>query len=139
MIEFLSETDFQLKNESSISSWISRVIEQEGFDLGDITYVFCDDEALHKINLEHLQHDTLTDIISFDYCIGKQLHGEIYISVERVKENAEEFKVTFENEFLRVLIHGVLHFMGQRDKTDKEQVAMRNKENESIEEFYNKI
>lgn len=138
MIEFLSETDFQLKNESSISSWISRVIEQEGFDLGDITYVFCDDEALHKINLEHLQHDTLTDIISFDYCIGKQLHGEIYISVERVKENAEEFKVTFENELLRVLIHGVLHFMGQRDKTDKEQVAMRNKENESIEEFYNK-
>lgn len=139
MIEFLSETDFQLKNESSISSWISRVIEQEGFDLGDITYVFCDDEALHKINLEHLQHDTFTDIISFDYCIGKQLHGEIYISVERVKENAEEFKVTFENEFLRVLIHGVLHFMGHRDKTDKEQVAMRNKENESIEEFYNKI
>lgn len=138
MIEFLSETDFQLKNESSISSWISRIIEQEGFALGDITYVFCDDEALHKINLEHLQHDTLTDIISFDYSIGKQLHGEIYISVERVKENAEEFKVTFENELLRVLIHGVLHFMGQRDKTDKEQVAMRNKENESIEEFYNK-
>lgn len=138
MIEFLSETDFQLTNESSISSWISRVIENDGFSLGDITYVFCDDEALHKINLEHLQHDTLTDIISFDYTIGKQLHGEIYISIERVKENAGDFQVTFENELLRVLIHGVLHFMGYKDKTDKEQAAMREKENESIEEYYHK-
>lgn len=135
MIEFFSETDFQLHNEKSISSWITQTIEAEGFSLGDITFVFCDDEALHKINLEYLNHDTLTDIISFDYTIGKQLHGEIYISIERVKENAEDFKVTFENELLRVIIHGILHFMGYKDKTNEEQNLMRLKENNLIAQF----
>lgn len=132
MIEFFSETDFKLQNEKAVSLWITNTIQSEGFSLGDITFVFCDDKALHKINLEYLQHDTLTDIISFDYSLGKQLHGEIYISVERVKENAEEFKVTFENELLRVLIHGVLHYMGFKDKTVEEQQIMRQKENECI-------
>jgi probable rRNA maturation factor len=135
MIEFFSEIDFQLQNEKTISSWIAQTIEAEGFSLGEITFVFCDDEKLHKINLEYLNHDTLTDIISFDYTIGKQLHGEIYISIERVKENAEDFKVTFENELLRVIIHGILHFMGYKDKTNQEQNLMRLKENNLIAQF----
>ncbi len=135
MIDFFSETNFQLDNEAAYISWISQIVETEGFSLGDITYIFCDDEALHKINVEYLQHDTLTDIISFDYSVGKQLNGEIYISIERVKDNAQLFKVPFDNELLRVMIHGVLHFMGYKDKLPDEQKLMRQKEDESILKF----
>lgn len=135
MIEFFSETDFQPQDDAAISSWIIKIIEEEEFTLGEINFVFCDDAALHKINLEYLQHDTLTDIISFDYSVGQQLNGEIYISIERVKENAKQFKVTFENELLRVLIHGILHFMGYKDKSPAEQQLMRQKEDEAISKF----
>lgn len=139
MIDFISETDFELENQDLITSWISKIIDQHDFLLGDITYVFCDDETLHKINVEHLQHDTLTDIISFDYTIGKQLHGEIYISIERVLDNAKDFNVSFENELLRVLIHGVLHFMNFKDKTDLQKTAMRSMENEAIKNYYEQL
>lgn len=135
MINFFSETDFQLPNQDAYFSWITKIIEEEKFKLGDINYVFCDDEQLHKINLEYLQHDTLTDIISFDYSDGKQLQGEIYISIERINDNAQKFKVSFENELLRVMIHGVLHFMGYKDKSPEEQQQMRQKENEAISKF----
>ncbi|MCR9183389.1 MAG: rRNA maturation RNase YbeY [Flavobacteriaceae bacterium] len=135
MINFFSETDFQLPNQDVYFSWITQIIKEEKFILGDINYVFCDDELLHKINLEYLQHDTLTDIISFDYSVGKQLHGEIYISIERIKDNAQKFKVSFENELLRVMIHGILHFMGYKDKSPEEQQQMRQKENEAILKF----
>jgi probable rRNA maturation factor len=135
MIEFFSETDFSLDNPESFSIWINSVLKSEGYTEGDITYVFCDDEYLHKINLEYLNHDTLTDIISFDYSIGKQIHGEIYISIERIKENAFEFNEPFDNELKRVIIHGILHFMGYKDKTPKEEKIMRNKENEAIATF----
>ncbi len=135
MIDFFSETNFQVQDENSYSLWISQIIESEDFSLGDISYIFCDDAALHKINLEYLQHDTLTDIISFDYSLGKQLHGEIFISIERVKENAKEFDVAFENELLRVMIHGILHFMGYKDKTPSEQAQMRERENLAISKF----
>ncbi|MDB0614149.1 rRNA maturation RNase YbeY [Tenacibaculum dicentrarchi] len=132
MIEFNYETDFQLKNEKKTAQWILNCIEKEGFELGEINYVFCDDTYLHKMNVEFLQHDTLTDIISFDYTLGKLVGGDIFISIERVKENAEEFNVLFENELHRVIIHGVLHYMKYKDKTDEEKQIMRSKENDSL-------
>jgi rRNA maturation RNase YbeY len=133
MIEFYYETNFRLSNQSELSKWISAVITGEGFELGDVAYVFCDDTYLHALNLEYLQHDTLTDIISFDYSVGKQIHGEIYISVERVRENAGIFQVPFIEELHRVMIHGVLHYCGFKDKSDKESAKMRHKEEEALQ------
>ena len=132
MIDFYSETNFEFTSEEITSRWISDIITSEGFILGDITYVFCDDEYLHKLNVQFLDHDTLTDIISFDYSLGKEIHGEIYISIERVKENAADFNVDFDSELNRVIIHGVLHYCGYKDKTDEEQKTMREKENQAL-------
>ncbi len=98
MINFNYETDFELDDEKVIPDWISQVIVSENKKEGEINYIFCDDEYLHKINLEYLNHDTLTDIISFDYSVGNELHGDIFISVERVKDNAQDFKVSFDEE-----------------------------------------
>ncbi len=135
MIEFNYETDFELENPDKVSAWISNVIGDEGFEEGDITYVFCDDDYLHKLNLEFLKHDTLTDIISFDYSMGKLLSGEIYISVERVIENAKDFETNFSEELHRVLIHGILHFCGYKDKTASDKKTMRTKEDDAIKSF----
>lgn len=132
MIDFLSETAFSLENEKTYALWIEQVIEFEGFIPGDISYIFCDDEYLHKINVEYLNHDTLTDIITFDFTVGKQIHGEIFISVDRVRENANSFEVSFEEELKRVMIHGVLHLMEYKDKTAEEQQEMRKKEDTCI-------
>ena len=132
MIEFTFETDFQLKNVSQLQKWISEIIVSEGFETGEILYIFCDDEYLHKLNVEFLNHDTLTDIISFDYKVGKQVNGEIFISVERVAENANDFKTKFSDELNRVMIHGILHFCGYKDKSDSEKRIMRDKEDESL-------
>jgi rRNA maturation RNase YbeY len=133
MIEFYSETDFKIEDTKALSHWISEIILHENHELGDLTYVFCDDDYLHKLNLQFLNHDTLTDIISFDNSLGKQIHGEIYISVERVKENAGTYKVAFLEELHRVIIHGVLHFCGYKDKTKKQQETMSCKENEALD------
>lgn len=132
MIEFNFEIDFELKNKSNLQKWISEIITSEGFELGEIVYIFCDDEYLHKLNVEFLGHDTLTDIISFDYRVGKQINGEIYISVERVIENSKDFETNFEEELHRVMIHGILHFCGYKDKSDTDEQTMRNKENEAL-------
>ena len=129
MINFNYELDFKLTNEEELSKWISSVISSEQFREGDINYIFCDDKYLHKLNVEFLNHDTLTDIISFDYTVGKELHGDVYISIERVKENARDFKVSFEDELNRVLVHGVLHYCGYKDKSDEDVRTMRGKEN----------
>lgn len=135
MISFNYETDFLLENEDGISSWISKAISTEGFKTGDINYVFCDDEYLHKLNVEFLNHDTLTDIISFDYSIGKIIQGDIFISVERIKENAKDFGVSFEEELQRVIIHGVLHYCGYKDKSDEDARLMREKENHYLDKL----
>ncbi|NCT18265.1 MAG: rRNA maturation RNase YbeY [Flavobacteriaceae bacterium CG_4_8_14_3_um_filter_34_10] len=135
MIDFFSETDFKLKKREKISKWIQTIIDLEGCSLGEISYVFCDDTYLHAINVAYLKHDTLTDIISFDYSVGKQLHGEIYISIERVTDNAKDYGVSFEKELMRVLIHGVLHFIGYTDKTEEDKELMRKKEDESLAIF----
>ena len=135
MISFNYETDFELPYEHEFSSWISKVIISENCKEGDINYIFCDDEYLHDINLKYLNHDTLTDIISFDYSVGKELHGDIYISIERVKENAEDFEVDFKDEIRRVMVHGVLHYCGYKDKTDDDQKLMRSREDHYISQW----
>ena len=132
MITFNSETSFTLKNQKKLVKWISDVISSEAFQVGEINYIFCNDSYLNKINQEFLNHDTFTDVISFDYTLGKEIGGDIFISIERVLENAEKFNEVFENELHRVMIHGILHFMGYKDKTKKEKTLMRTKEDENI-------
>jgi len=136
MISFNYETDFELENEAQYEDWISRIIESEGFDEGEINYIFCDDEYLHKINVEYLDHDTLTDIISFDYTVGNLIQGDIFVSVERVQDNAKDFNVSFEEELKRVLSHGVLHYCGYKDKSPKDEALMRSKEEEKMQMFH---
>lgn len=128
MIEFSYEIKFNLENSESLSTWIEMVVASEGYKLGDINYIFCEDDYLHKLNVEFLEHDTLTDIISFDYSVGKELHGDIFISVDRVKDNAKTFKIDFTEEIHRVIIHGILHFCGFKDKTERDAELMREKE-----------
>lgn len=129
MISFNFELDFKLSKEERISEWISSVINLEGFKEGDINFIFCNDDYLHKLNVEFLNHDTMTDILSFDYIVGKELHGDIFISIERVKDNAMEYDVSFDDELSRVMVHGILHFCKYRDKTAEEKKLMREKEN----------
>jgi rRNA maturation RNase YbeY len=133
MISFNYETDFKLDNETVISEWISNTISNENCKEGEINYIFCDDEYLHKLNVEFLEHDTLTDIISFDYSVGKELHGDIYISIERVADNAKDFDVDISEELKRVMIHGVLHYCGFKDKTEDDAKLMREKENHYLD------
>lgn len=136
MISFNYETDFELENEAQYEDWISRIIESEGFDEGEINYIFCDDDYLHKINVEYLDHDTLTDIISFDYTVGNLIQGDIFVSVERVQDNAKDFNVSFDEELKRVLSHGVLHYCGYKDKSPEDEAVMRSKEEEKMQMFH---
>jgi len=138
MISFNYELDFKLPNEEEVSEWISSVISSEDFKEGDINYIFCKDEYLLKLNVEFLKHDSLTDIISFDYSVGKELHGDVFISIERVIENAKDFEVSFEKELNRVLVHGVLHYCGYKDKSDNDAKVMREKEDLYLNELYRK-
>lgn len=135
MIYFNYETDFELSDESRYADWISEVILGELKQEGEINYIFCDDTYLIGINRQYLDHDTLTDIISFDYSEGNVLQGDIFISVERVRENAVDFGISFEDELLRVMAHGVLHYCGYKDKTDDDAAVMRQKEDEKMKMF----
>jgi rRNA maturation RNase YbeY len=136
MISFNYEYDFILDQEEHFASWIETIITSENKTVGEISYVFCDDDYLHAINIQYLNHDTLTDIISFDYTEGDIISGDIFISIERVKDNAIDFKVSFEEELKRVLAHGVLHYCGYKDKTDTDVALMRAKEEEKINLFH---
>lgn len=131
MISFYSEVPFEVSNADTTAAWLSSIISQENYNEGEVSIVFCDDAFLHKLNVEFLNHDTLTDVISFDYSVGKEIHGEIFISIERVQENAIEFNQTFDSELSRVMAHGVLHYCGYKDKSKSDAVSMRSKE-----EFY---
>lgn len=128
MISYNYETEFFLKSETQLSDWILASVLEEKKRLGELNYIFCDDEYLLRINQDFLNHDTLTDIISFDYSVGNELHGDIYISVDRVRENAKDYSVSFDEELARVMIHGVLHYCGYKDKTDDDQFIMTSKE-----------
>jgi probable rRNA maturation factor len=136
MIDFNYETAFKLDNEKLYADWISNVVVSEKKQEGELNFIFCDDEYLLEINQKHLNHDYYTDVISFDYSVGNELHGDIFISIDRVQENATDFKVSFEEELKRVIIHGVLHFCGYKDKTETDEQEMRNKENEKIKMFH---
>ncbi len=135
MINFSSQNHFTLSNTDQYVDWITKVIETHNHKLGEIDFIFCSDEYLHKLNLEFLNHDTYTDIISFDYSVGKIVSGEIYISTDRVQENAQLYTAQFETELNRVIIHGILHFLGFKDKTKEEAKLMRLKEDQCLELF----
>jgi rRNA maturation RNase YbeY len=125
---FTEKIRFKLSSERKTSNWVKSIIKKEGFTISEINFIFCSDERLSEINLQYLNHKTLTDIITFDYSIEKALQADIFISIPRVKENAAKFKVEFETELHRVIIHGVLHLMGFTDKTKSQKSIMREKE-----------
>jgi rRNA maturation RNase YbeY len=136
MISFQNQSiAFQLKEKTKLKLWIKSIIEKEKHALGDINYIFCSDDELLEINLKHLNHNTLTDIITFDYVEGKTVSSDIFISIDRVTENAKKFEVSFEEELRRVLIHGVLHLCGYKDKTKADAELMRKKENWALKLF----
>jgi probable rRNA maturation factor len=132
------DTDFRLNNEAVVSDWLLLCLDHFNLELGDISYFFCSDEHLLKINIDSLNHDYYTDIISFDYSVLPIISGEIFISIDRVKENAILFNVSFTDELLRVMSHGICHFAGFKDKTDDQILEMRSKENECLS-IFNKV
>ena len=125
---FHSECDFTLSKQDARSRWIINSIINESKRLGELNFIFCTDEYLLEKNIQFLNHDTYTDIITFDYCEGNIISGDIFVSVERVTENANTFGVDFEDELDRVLIHGILHLAGYQDKSKEEVNTMREKE-----------
>ncbi|WP_299212926.1 rRNA maturation RNase YbeY [uncultured Aquimarina sp.] len=136
MINFFYESvDIDI-DEERVSSWIRNVIMSEKKKEGEISFIFCNDDYLLKINQDFLDHDTYTDIISFDNSLGNELHGDVFISHERVVENSVTYAVSVEEELRRVIVHGVLHFCGFKDKTEEESVIMRQKENEKLAMFH---
>ena len=139
MIEFNSENDFELKNLTNYETWLDQVSNLEGKVINELGYVFCSDEYLIKINQQYLNHNTYTDIITFDYCEGVLINGEIYISTDRIKENAANYKVEFHTELLRVMVHGLLHLIGYPDKSDDDKKIMRSKEDFYIKKFKSNI
>ena len=132
MISFNYETNFKLDNENALEIWIHKIILEHNCEEGEINYIFCDDAYLLKLNIEFLQHDTLTDVISFDNSLGLLINGDIFISTERVLDNAKDYGVSFLEELQRVMIHGVLHFLGFKDKTDTDQKEMTRQENKAL-------
>ncbi len=126
---FYEDIDFDLAGKVEISSWLINVALSENCILEDISFIFCNDSYLHKLNVDYLKHDTLTDIITFPYHNNGSVSGDVFISVERVKENAQIFDVDFITELHRVMVHGILHLCGYGDKNKKETEVMRSKEN----------
>ena len=123
---------FNLKAKAKLKIWIAEIIQKEKRLIGHLSYVFTSDNDLLKINKEYLHHDTFTDIITFDYCEAKEIAGEIFISIDRVKENAQKLGVDFEDELHRVIIHGVLHLCGYKDKTKIDSDNMRRLEDKAL-------
>ncbi len=128
------EIDFALENDENHINWLIEIANSHSSSIGQLNYIFCSDEKILEINKAYLDHDYYTDIISFPYEI-KPISGDIYISIDRVKENAEALKLKFEEELLRVMSHGLLHFLGFDDHSDEDIVAMRDAENKAIEQF----
>jgi len=136
VIEYSYKSDFDLTQADEISLWLQNVAKSENFEISDLNYVFVSDEELYEMNVKYLNHNTLTDIITFNYVENEIVSGDIFISVDRVKENAVVFNVSFENELLRVMVHGLLHLMNYNDKTDEEQDLMTLKEDEKLKMFH---
>lgn len=126
---------FNLKKKITIKLWIAKVLQLEKKQVGQINFLFTNDEEILKKNIQFLKHNTYTDIITFNYCKDKIINGDIIISIDRVKENAEKFKSDFEEELKRVLIHGVLHLCGYNDKKTADTELMRKKENWALKQI----
>lgn len=137
MISFFYETDFKINQPRIWKNWIKDSVRKEGYEVGEINYIFCDDEYLLQINQEYLNHDYYTDVIGFQYSEDKKLSGDIYISVQRVADNANDNQIDFKNELARVVIHGILHFMNYKDKTLEQAKKMRERESYYISELIN--
>jgi len=136
MISFQNQSiSFKLPGKTKLKEWIKTITEKEKHILGNINYIFCSDEELLEINIRHLNHNTYTDIITFDYTEEKKISSDIFISIDRVTENAKKFDVSFEDELHRVMIHGILHLCGYKDKTTADAELMRKKENGALKVF----
>lgn len=135
-VDFHFEAAYSLDDEVAYSNWISRIVSSEGKQLGNLNYIFCNDKYLNELNIKYLEHFDFTDIITFNYCTDNLIEGDIFISIERVKENAFDYKVSFDNELRRVMAHGVLHLLDYNDKTEADKTLMRTKENEMIQLFH---
>ncbi|MDY7394682.1 rRNA maturation RNase YbeY [Aureibaculum sp. 2210JD6-5] len=128
MIEYNYQKEFEFGDKNAVSNWISDTIAAESHKEDAINYIFCDDSYLLELNVKHLKHNTLTDIITFNYNLGKVISADIFISIDRIIENANKFEVTFNDELHRVMIHGILHLCGYKDNTEDEKALMRKKE-----------
>ena len=137
MIEYQHIETKELTNSMAISLWLTNVIKEEGKQMGDLVYVLCKDEYLLEKNIQFLNHNTLTDVITFDYSEDKIISGDILISTERVVENAKIFNVNYLTELHRVMVHGLLHLLGYKDKIEKDKNTMREKENYYLNKFTN--
>ena len=126
------ETKDVVSQKNKVKSWIKSVAEKRGFKVGEISYIFCSDDYLLDINKTYLKHDFYTYIITFDYTDAKKISGDLYISIDRVRDNAQELNLGFEQELHRVIIHGVLHLLGLKDKTEEEAKEMRKAEEECL-------
>ena len=135
-IDFVYNTDFELSNKERVSDWVLRVVNSKGYKLGNLVYAFFNDEDLKDLNIRFLKHDYYTDVISFDETADQVVSGNIAISVDRVKENAIQIGVDFEEELHRVMIHGVLHFIGFNDKTSSEKKEIREQEALALSMFH---
>jgi probable rRNA maturation factor len=122
------DISYALEHEDALKSWFDKTCVDEGQSLGEVNFIFCSDEYLHKMNVEYLQHDTYTDIITFDYSTEEEIAGDIFVSIDRVNENASQFEVQQIQELHRVLIHGILHLLGYKDKSTDDQRQMTEKE-----------
>ena len=138
MISFTTiEQKFSLKNKLTVRNWVKSILAAEGKKLGDIVFVFCNDEYLAGLNEKFLNHYTLTDIITFDYTEKDKLSGDICISIDRVRENSVNFSTTFDEELGRVMAHGVLHLAGYKDKSANDKIQMRQKEDLYLSSYPN--
>ena len=137
MIDYQYIKNQELSNNEKISLWLNNVIEEEGMQIGEVVYVFCKDDYLLEKNIQFLSHNTLTDVITFDYSKNKIVTGDIIISTERVTENSKIYKVNYLTELHRVMVHGLLHLLGYNDKNEKDIRTMRKKENYYLNKFIN--
>jgi rRNA maturation RNase YbeY len=137
IIFFNEDINFKFQDKNKFKNWLKKVAEKEGFSIGNLNYIFCSDVYLHKINLEYLDHDTFTDIITFDNSESEKIiEGDIFISIERVRENSQSLNTVFENELKRVIVHGLLHLCGYNDHSVDEKQNMRSLETQYIEYFH---
>ena len=135
MINYFFENTDAIELPKKTSTWLENLILEEEKKLGEITYIFCDDAYLLRVNQDYLQHDYYTDIITFDYVKGKTISGDIFVSLQRISDNASTLSNSFEKELQRVIAHGILHLCGYKDKTEEEEKMMRSKEDYYLSKY----